>query len=90
MDLTMNGTPAFEGDAGRVVAGLLYLLVACATREPCLGRMAAVAQHLERLADCNDAAPPLRLLADELHATWLERCRTARDAALGRVHAGVQ
>lgn len=73
----------------RLVAGLLCLLVDCATREACLGRMAAVAQHFELLADCNDVAPPLRRLADKLHATWLDRCRDARDAALREAGAGL-
>ncbi|MCU0949712.1 MAG: hypothetical protein MUC68_01290 [Burkholderiaceae bacterium] len=85
MDMTMDGVRALDPDSDRVVAGLLYLLVDCATREICLGRMAAVAHHFELLADCADVAPPLRGLAEKLYATWIERCREARDTALARV-----
>lgn len=89
MDMTMDGRQALDPDGDRVVAGLLYLLVDCATREACLGRMAAVAQHFELLADCNDVAPSLRRLADKLHSTWLERCRDACNAALRDAGAGL-
>lgn len=81
MDMTMDGSRALDPDGDRVVAALLYLLVDCAAREACGGRMAAIAQHFQLLAECPDVAPPLRSLAERLRAVWLDRCRAARDDA---------
>jgi hypothetical protein len=77
----MDGRDVLDPDADRVFAGLLYLLVDCATRDGLPARKTAVAQHFQLLADCPDVAPALRRLAEQLHSTWLDRCCAEHDVA---------
>jgi hypothetical protein len=78
---------AQQGDAQRITAALLYMLVQLATRGACANVIAAIGQHLEMLAAQRDIGPMLRSASLRLHDQWRRSCPEAQAAAAAEAAA---